>query len=225
MREDIRKGHKLALAQIAAGQPSSNTDIPSGTPLRISRPAHGCHTHNVRTNLSGEVEYTYAPDVRSLSPVPPETFKGYRRADGRAGVRNELWIIPTVGCVNDCAKALAAENQSLVSGSIDGLYAFPILRLFPDRSRPCQTRRLLAAGAPIPMQAACWYCHWGAKNLTHEQFAEELGPMTPRGWKFLTCQDVEEDEMEAGGALLAELAAHAGQARREAVPFVSLWWA
>ena len=57
------------------------------------------------TNLSGEVEYTYAPDVRPLSPVPPETFQGYRRADGRVGVRNELWIIPTVGCVNDCAKA------------------------------------------------------------------------------------------------------------------------
>ena len=76
------------------------------------------HTHNVRPNLSGEVEYTYAPDVRPLSPVPPETVQGYRRADGRVGVRNELWIIPTVGCVNDCAKALACLLYTSWSASL-----------------------------------------------------------------------------------------------------------
>ena len=222
VREDIPQGHKLALAQIAAGENIIKYGYPIGHAASDIPPGAWVHTHNVRTNLSGEVEYTYAPDVRPLSPVPPETFQGYRRADGRAGVRNELWIIPTVGCVNDCAKALAAENQSLVSGSIDGLYAFPHpFGCSQTGADHAQTRRLLAALARHPNAGGVLVLSLGCENLTHEQFAEELGPYDPARVKFLTCQDVE-DEMEAGGALLAELAAHAGQARREAVPVCEL---
>ena len=120
--------------------------------------------------------------------------------------------------MNDCAKALAAENQSLVSGSIDGLYAFPHpFGCSQTGADHAQTRRLLAALARHPNAGGVLVLSLGCENLTHEQFAEELGPYDPARVKFLTCQDVE-DEMEAGGALLAELAAHAGQARREAVP-------
>lgn len=100
----------------------------------------------------------------------------------------------------------------------------PSLRLFPDRSRPRPNAPPSAALARHPNAGGVLVLSLGCENLTHEQFAEELGPYDPARVKFLTCQDVE-DEMEAGGALLAELAAHAGQARREAVPFVSLWWA
>ena len=222
VREDIPQGHKLALAQIAAGENIIKYGYPIGHAASDIPPGAWVHTHNVRTNLSGEVEYTYAPDVRPLSPMPPETFQGYRRADGRAGVRNELWIIPTVGCVNDCAKALAAENQSLVSGSIDGLYAFPHpFGCSQTGADHAQTRRLLAALARHPNAGGVLVLSLGCENLTHEQFAEELGPYDPARVKFLTCQDVE-DEMEAGGALLAELAAHAGQARREAAPVCEL---
>lgn len=222
VREDIPQGHKLALAQIAAGENIIKYGYPIGHAASDIPPGAWVHTHNVRTNLSGEVEYTYAPDVRPLSPVPPETFQGYRRADGRVGVRNELWIIPTVGCVNDCAKALAAENQSLVSGSIDGLYAFPHpFGCSQTGADHAQTRRLLAALARHPNAGGVLVLSLGCENLTHEQFAEELGPYDPARVKFLTCQDVE-DEMEAGGALLAELAAHAGQARREAAPVCEL---
>ena len=222
VREDIPQGHKLALAQIAAGENIIKYGYPIGHAASDIPPGAWVHTHNVRTNLSGEVEYTYAPDVRPLSPVPPETFQGYRRADGRVGVRNELWIIPTVGCVNDCAKALAAENQSLVSGSIDGLYAFPHpFGCSQTGADHAQTRRLLAALARHPNAGGVLVLSLGCENLTHEQFAEELGPYDPARVKFLTCQDVE-DEMETGGALLAELAAHAGQARREAVPVCEL---
>ena len=100
MREDIPQGHKLALAQIAAGENIIKYGYPIGHAASDIPPGAWVHTHNVRTNLSGEVEYTYAPDVRPLSPVPPETFQGYRRADGRAGVRNELWIIPTLSLIH-----------------------------------------------------------------------------------------------------------------------------
>lgn len=137
MREDIPQGHKLALAQIAAGENIIKYGYPIGHAASDIPPGAWVHTHNVRTNLSGEVEYTYAPDVRPLSPMPPETFQGYRRADGRAGVRNELWIIPTVGCVNDCAKALAAgEPEPCLRFHRRAVCISPSLRLFPDRSRP-----------------------------------------------------------------------------------------
>lgn len=104
------------------------------------------HTHNIHTNLSGEIEYSYHPNVHPLTPAAPDTFMGYRRKDGRAAIRNEIWIIPTVGCVNDCAKALVRDNQDLVTGSIDGLYTFiPSVRLLPDRART--THR----------PASCWH--------------------------------------------------------------------
>ena len=194
VREDIPQGHKLALAQIAAGENIIKYGYPIGHAASDIPPGAWVHTHNVRTNLSGEVEYTYAPDVRPLSPMPPETFQGYRRADGRAGVRNELWIIPTVGCVNDCAKALAAENQSLVSGSIDGLYAFPHpFGCSQTGADHAQTRRLLAALARHPNAGGVLVLSLGCENLTHEQFAEELGPYDPARVKFLTCQDVEDE--------------------------------
>ena len=125
MREDIPQGHKLALAQIAAGENIIKYGYPIGHAASDIPPGAWVHTHNVRTNLSGEVEYTYAPDVRPLSPVPPETFQGYRRADGRAGVRNELWIIPTVGCVNDCAKALAQSFTQPTVGMIQSSLRTP----------------------------------------------------------------------------------------------------
>ena len=218
MREDIPQGHKLALAQIAAGENIIKYGYPIGHAASDIPPGAWVHTHNVRTNLSGEVEYTYAPDVRPLSPVPPETFQGYRRADGRAGVRNELWIIPTVGCVNDCAKALAAENQSLVSGSIDGLYAFPHpFGCSQTGADHAQTRRLLAALARHPNAGGVLVLSLGCENLTHEQFAEELGPYDPARVKFLTCQDVS-DEFAAGRSLLEECAAYASQFRREDIP-------
>ena len=89
---------------------------------------------------------TYAPKLTPPAPVQPESFLGYRRADGRAAVRNEIWIIPTVGCVNDCAKALVQENQDLVAGSVEGLYAFPHpFGCSQTGADHAQTRKLLAA--------------------------------------------------------------------------------
>lgn len=71
------------------------------------------------------MEYTYTPSLDFPEKVEPETFMGFRRKDGRAAIRNEIWIIPTVGCVNDIAKKMVRDNQDLVKGTIDGLYTFP----------------------------------------------------------------------------------------------------
>lgn len=107
------------------------------------------HTHNVKTNLEGEMEYTYTPSLDFPEKVEPETFMGFRRKDGRAAIRNEIWIIPTVGCVNDIAKKMVRDNQDLVKGTIDGLYTFPAsVRLQPDRRRSCTDKK--ASCSPCP---------------------------------------------------------------------------
>ena len=170
------------------------------------------------TNLSGEMEYTYNPKIHFPEPLKPGTFRGYRRPDGRVGVRNEIWIIPTVGCVNDVAKTLARENQDLAQGSVDGLYTFTHpFGCSQTGEDHAQTRKLLAALTRHPNAGAVLVLSLGCENLTHEQFLEELGDYAPQRVKFLTCQEVS-DELEAARKLLEECAAYAGRFKRETLP-------
>ena len=133
-------------------------------------------------------------------------------------MRNELWIIPTVGCVNSIAARLVQENQHLVKGSIDGLYTFAhpygCSQMGDDHA---QTRKLLAALCRHPNAGGVLVLSLGCENLTQEQFKAELGEWDDRRVKFLVCQQVE-DEFEAGAKLLEELADYAGQFKRETLP-------
>ena len=220
--EDIPQGHKIALAGIACGQPVVKYGYPIGHATADIAAGAWVHTHNMRTNLSGEEEYSYEPKVPAVEPVEPETFMGFRRRDGRVAVRNEIWIIPTVGCVNDVAKKLAADSQDLVADSVEGLYAFTHpYGCSQTGADHAQTRKLLAALARHPNAGAVLVLSLGCENLQHDQFVEELGGYDPDRIKFLTCQDVE-DEFAAGRALLEECAAYASQFRREPVPVSGL---
>ena len=238
-KEPIARGHKLALTDIAKGQPIvkygctialAGEDIPAGAWV---------HTHNARTELSENAEYHYDHKVYPLPEVSPRTFMGYRRPDGRAGIRNELWIIPLVGCVNDIAKALVRENQELtasgwekahaVSGekpdtganpyaSVDGLYCFPhpygCSQMGDDLAT---TAKLLSALVRHPNAGGVLVLSLGCENLQPELFRKVLGDYDPKRVKFLICQE-EEDELEKGKELLKELAAYAAQFHREEIP-------
>ena len=220
--EEIPQGHKIALAAIAEGQPVVKYGFPIGHATADIAAGAWVHTHNMRTNLSGEEEYSYEPAVPAVELVEPETFMGFRRKDGRVAVRNEIWIIPTVGCVNDVAKKLAADSQDLVKGSVEGLYAFTHpYGCSQTGSDHAQTRKLLAALARHPNAGAVLVLSLGCENLQHDQFVAELGDYDPERIKFLTCQDVE-DEFAAGRALLEECAAYAAQFKREPVPVSGL---
>ena len=216
--EDIARGHKIALRDIKEGEPV----VKYGNPIGLAKadiPAGAwAHVHNVRTGLSESADYTYDHKVYDKPKVSPRTFMGYRREDGRAAVRNELWIIPTVGCVNSIATRLVQENQHLVKGSIDGLYTFAhpygCSQMGSDHA---QTRKLLAALVRHPNAGGVLVLSLGCENLTHDQFVEELGEWDDKRVKFLTCQQVE-DEFEAGAKLLKELAEYAGQFKREELP-------
>ena len=139
--EDIPQGHKMAIAPIHAGENVIKYGFPIGHATADAVPGTWMHTHNVKTNLSGEIEYSYHPNVHPLAPVAPETFMGYRRKDGRAATRNEIWIIPTVGCVNDCAKALVRDIRS----------AAPRPAMTTPRPANCWLR-----WPAIPTPVPCW---------------------------------------------------------------------
>lgn len=220
--EDIPQGHKIAIRPIKNGENVVKYGFPIGHATEDAAPGTWMHTHNVKTNLSGEVAYTYQPNLHYPEPVAPETFSGFRRKDDRAAIRNEIWIIPTVGCVNDIAKNLVKENQDLVTGTIDGLYAFTHpFGCSQTGADHAQTRKLLAALARHPNAAAVLVLSLGCENLTHEQFLEELGEYDADRVKFLTCQDVE-DEYEAGRKLLEQCAEYAAQFTREPIPVSEL---
>ena len=215
---DIPRGHKMALKPLKAGDQVVKYGFSIGHATQAIAPGQWVHTHNMKTNLSGEEEYTYNPCIRYPAPQPPRTFRGFRRKDGKVGIRNEIWILPTVGCVNDVAKALVKENQDLVQGSIDGLYTFPHpFGCSQTGADHAQTRKLLAALARHPNAGAVLVLHLGCENLTHEQFVEELGDFDENRVKFLTCQQVE-DELEAGRTLLKELTSYAASFTREEIP-------
>ena len=219
LREDVARGHKIALTDIAAGQPvikygcviaRARTDIPAGSWV---------HTHNAETELSENTEYHYDHKVYELPEVAEKTFRGYRRADGRVGIRNELWIVPLVGCVNGVAKELAEENQKLIAGtSVDGLYYFQhpygCSQMGEDLAT---TAKLLAALVRHPNAGGVLVLSLGCENLQPEMFREVLGSYDPDRVKFLVCQE-EEDEAVKGAQLLRELAEYASQFHREELP-------
>ena len=219
-REPVAGGHKIALLPIRKGEPVikygctialAKEDIPAGAWV---------HTHNAETELSEKSEYHYDHRVYPLPEVPAKTFRGYRRKDGRAGIRNEIWILPLVGCVNGIAKELAEKNQELVSrfSSVDGLYYFPhpygCSQMGDDL---ITTGKLLAALVRHPNAGGVLVLSLGCENLQLSLFREILGEYDPERVKFITCQE-EEDEIEAGSAALSELAEYVSQFQREEIP-------
>ena len=229
--QTIPRGHKIALCDIAEGDPITKYGCTIGYAKEAISAGQWVHTHNVRTGLSEDSVYTYdpvpaataqpaagLPTMREDSASAPRSFRGYRRHDGRASIRNELWIIPLVGCVNTTAHQLVLQNQHLITGSVEGLYTFlhpfGCSQMGEDHAN---TRKILADLVHHPNAGGVLVLGLGCENLTMEQFKEELGEWDEHRVKFLVCQEVE-DEIETGSKLLAELAQYASQFEREDIP-------
>ena len=119
LREDIPQGHKFALRDIAAGHPVIKYNAPIGIAKEAIPAGAWVHTHNLQTGLGEVLEYTYTPGALPLAPEDECFFRGFRRKDGSVGVRNEIWIIPTVGCVNKIAAAIERKAQEFVQGTVE----------------------------------------------------------------------------------------------------------
>ena len=218
----IARGHKLALKDIKNGANIIKYGFPIGSATADIKKGEWVHTHNMRTNLSEDAQYSYEPRLTPLESEPPQSFSGYLREDGSAGVRNELWIIPTVGCVNGIAQKAAQDNKDLVQGPIDGLYAFPhpfgCSQMGGDHE---QTKKLLASLVRHPNAGAVLVLSLGCENNTIDQFKQAIGTWDDSRVKFLVCQDVD-DELEQCRVLLSQLADYASGFKREPIPVSKL---
>ncbi len=215
--EDIPAGHKFALDAIAEGADVVKYAFPIGHATRDIAPGAWVHTHNVKTNLSGTLAYDYKPAGERTPIDRHTTFEGYVREDGRVGVRNELWIVNTVGCVNGTSQILARMGAEAFAGKVDGVHCFThpygCSQLGEDH---LTTQRLLAAMVRHPNAGGVLVLGLGCENNHIEAFKQVLGPVDARRVKFLTTQDVP-DEVEAGMQLLTELADYAATFKRETV--------
>lgn len=206
LKTDVPAGHKVALTDI----PKDGHVIKYGFPIGYAKEdiAQGSHIHvqNLHTLLSGELEYEYHPTHPTVEAAEPATFMGYPRHDGKVGVRNELWILPTVGCVNDIAKALEKEAQSLLGGGVENVYAFPhpygCSQMGDDQDN---TRQILADLATHPNVGGVLVLGLGCENSSVQFIEERMGDYDKSRVRFLVCQQVE-DEFTEAMKLLAELA-------------------
>lgn len=215
--EDIKLGHKLAVKDIEEGEKVIKYGLPIGKASKSIKKGEWVHVHNMKTGLEEKDEYSYNYTKSSLEKTTPKTFMGYERKDGRVGIRNEIWIIPTVGCVNGISKTIIERNQHLVKGNIDGLYAFPhpygCSQMGDDNEN---TKRLLAALVNHPNAGGVLVVGLGCENVTIESFKKELGEWDDNRVKFLICQD-SEDEQEEATKLLEEIAKEADKTARTSV--------
>ncbi len=206
--DPIPAGHKIALCDIAKDEKVIKYGFPIGYAREDVKAGQHIHVHNLHTCLDGELEYTWTPTNPVVEPAEPATFMGYPRRDGRVGVRNELWILPTVGCVNDIAKALEKEGQRLLGGGVETVYAFPhpygCSQMGDDQEN---TRTILANLATHPNVGGVLVLGLGCENSSAAIIEEHMGDYDKSRVRFLVTQNVE-DEFSEAMKLLEELAAN-----------------
>lgn len=220
----IPMGHKVALKTIHAGEAVIKYGFPIGVARAEIQSGEWVHDHNVETALSGALDYSYQPDFQPVDLIDDnQTFMGYPRANGDVGVRNEIWIIPTVGCVNGLAEKAAAKLRAEglpdnVEDAVVFAHPYGCSQLGEDHAA---SRKILADLVRHPNAGGVLVVGLGCENNTMDGFKAEVGPVDDRHVKFLVAQEAG-DELEACVGLLRELRDHAASARRESVPVSKL---
>ena len=222
-RSDIPAGHKLALVEVRAGQPVVKYGAVIGTAKLAIAAGEWVHEHNLATQLAGDERFAYRPALPAPLRAPPAglAFDGYARPDGQVGIRNELWIVPTVGCVNGIAERLATRFRPPPPG-VDAVmvlaHPYGCSQLGEDHER---TRDVLAAMCRHPNAAGVLVLGLGCESNTMAAFRTRIGAVDSARVKTLVAQEVD-DELAAGTDLLEELAANAREARRVRTPLSAL---
>ena len=211
---NLSDGHKYALRDIAKGENIIKYGNPIGHATADIKKGEHVHTHNVKTNLSDKLTYSYEETVQDF-PVADsgKTFMGYVRSNGDVGIRNEIWIINTVGCVNKIAEKLAAKT-----GAYAFVHPFGCSQLGDDQSL---TQKILRGLVNHPNAAGVLVLGLGCENNNIELFKTVLGEYDSQRVRFMNCQD-ENDEIAAGVKIIEELKAYANQFKPQPVPVSKL---
>ena len=227
LQNDIPAGHKFALAPIAEGEDVIKYGFPIGH--LICNVSAGCHIdHNIlKTNLEGISDYTYTPNLVEIKPSDNQrTFLGFRRGNGAAGVRNQIWIIPTVGCVNGIAQKIAEKFRAEITdnqGSVDAVAAFPhnygCSQLGCDHEN---TRKIIRNMVHHPNAGGVLLVGLGCENNQLSALKELIGEVDTNRVKMFESQKVEGDEVEYGLNLLREIFAVCSKDVRTEIPVSEL---
>lgn len=222
--EEISVGHKVALQAMEEGGNVIKYGAPIGHATQAIEPGMHVHAHNLKTNLSGTVTYSFNQQLNELRYRRRSlTFEGYRRGNGDAGIRNELWVVPTVGCVNGQAQQIIRQFEQLVKPeNLDAIEVFKhnygCSQLGDDHTN---TQKALAGIIRHPNAGGVLVLGLGCENNQVSQLQKVIGDYDPRRVKFLVAQEVE-DEIEAGVELLREIYEVMKDDHREPLPFSEL---
>ena len=207
VREEIPVGHKMALIQIPEGANVIKYGEPIGHALCLIKAGYHIHSQNLKTNLSGTLDYKFNQNLRKINPVLSDlSFNGYLRSNGEVGIRNELWIVPTVGCVNGQAQQIIDRFKSKSNPlDIDAVEVFKhnygCSQLGDDH---INTRTALVNLVKHPNAGGVLVLSLGCENLQMEEFRTSLGDYDKERIRFLKAQDVA-DEIEEGVSILSDI--------------------
>lgn len=222
---DIPQGHKIALTNIRTSTNVIKYGYPIGHTLKEITRGDWLHTHNVKTNLDGELKYSYQQDIHQVKyPKKNLTFQGYRRANGKVGIRNDLYIVPTVGCVNGTAEYMLKEFEALHPdlGTFDNItilkHPYGCSQLGEDHEN---TRSILIDAVKHPNAGGVLVFGLGCENNVVAEFKELLGDYDASRVKFLVAQEVG-NEIDAGLERLEEIYEVAKYDHREPIPIAEL---
>lgn len=206
-------GHKYAVCPIKKGENVIKYGFPIGHALSDIEKGEHVHTHNLKTNLSGKLEYEFT-GAAEYHPIKDErTFMGYRRKDGKVGIRNDVWIVNTVGCINKSAQKIAEK-----SGAKYFPHPFGCSQLGGDLEI---TQKILRGIVNHPNAGGVLVLGLGCENNNIDVFKKVLGTWDGERVKFLNAQDVE-DEISEGTRIVKALQESANKEKRTAIPFSEL---
>ena len=207
-------GHKYATTYIKKGDNVIKYGSPIGHATEDINVGDHVHSHNVKTNLAGNLEYTYDYKDYGITHVDTDlTFDGYVRKNGDVGIRNEIWIINTVGCVNKTAQILSEKT-----GARYFPHPYGCSQLGDDQDI---TRKILCGMINHPNAAGVLVLGLGCENSNIGEIKKVLGEYDEERVKFLNCQDVE-DEIAEGVSIINGLKAYANTFKREKVAISKL---
>lgn len=210
---NIADGHKYAVRDISRGENVIKYGMPIGHAMADIKKGEHVHTHNLKTNLSGKTEYTYTSAPAQKKASTDRTFMGYVRDNGEVGIRNDIWIVNTVGCVNKTAEMLAKRT-----GAKYFPHPFGCSQLGSDQKT---TQLILRGMVNHPNAGGVLVLGLGCENNNIEVFKKVLGTWDDKRVKFLNAQDFD-DEIEEGIKLIDELRANADRYKRVPVPLSRL---
>ena len=216
-RCEVPAGHKMAIAPISKGEAVIKYGYSIGYAADDISCGDWIHTHNLKTGLGDLLEYTYEPVSVTETKTEDITFMGFQRPDGKVGVRNEIWVIPTVGCVNNVATAIAKQANALIKGSVDEVIAYPhpygCSQMGDDQEN---SRKILADLINHPNAGGVLVLGLGCENSGVDILKSYIGEYDEKRVKFIVSQECE-DEIEASVEAIKELIDYAASFEREPI--------